>query len=146
MKNHLFRIILVAASIITLTNFISCSEEDPDDLLISGATHFDPPAWIEGKWANDVDSTTYFYEFGESDFINKVQNTKQSFNYFINLSQTNVSPTERFVLIEEEKSNSRYKFQIKSLSTTLNFDFEKTSDSTMVDNENPVFESYARFN
>jgi len=136
---------LVAASFVTLTNLTSCADEDPDDLLISGATHFNPPTWIEGKWANDLDSTTYFYQFEENDFVNKIGNATQSFNYLINISQTNISPTERLVLIEQVKSNSRYKFQIKSGAMVYEFDFEKTSDSTMVDNANPTFEFFERF-
>ena len=118
--------------------FVSCDEDDvSEELIISNATHFNPPAWIQAKWSTDMELDTYLYEFTSDDFIQKILNITQSYNYIINVSAT--VPSEKYTLVEEIKSDTRYKFKLVSNAGSLSFDFEKTGAKTMKDNENPIF-------
>lgn len=145
MKNYLLQLMFVFATISTFSTLTACTEDETDDYLMSDAIHFNPPGWIQGKWSANLDDNSYFYEFESGDFINKIQNTTQSYNYFINASQMSPSPSERFVLVEEIKTSSRYKFQIKSPSITLSYDFEKLNDTLMIDKNNPVLDSLVKY-
>ncbi len=140
MKKNIFRLMLALAMAAT---FVSCSADDEsEELIISNAKHFNPPTWIQGKWSEEMDTGTYLYEFTLDDFLQKILNITQSYNYIINVSAT--EPSERFTLVEEIKSDTRYKFKLVSNSGSLSYDFVKTGANTMKDNENSVM-SFIKF-
>ncbi|MBS7333741.1 MAG: hypothetical protein KIG88_09130 [Weeksellaceae bacterium] len=51
MKKQLFRFAFAFSMVATITSFSSCTDDDTEEIdEVNNRTHFNPPAWIQGKW------------------------------------------------------------------------------------------------
>lgn len=135
MKKIIYRItfaVFVAASMVSCT---SLEEEEEFDLEIpiGNDTHFNPPAWIQGKWGGQYDEITeYDYEFTTNNFLQKISTSVQDNNAFINFA--NIGGSRNMYVVEEINTSNRYKFSIKAIQgTSFEYDFQLQADSTMLD-------------
>ena len=91
----------------------------------SNKTHFSPPNWIQGVWADEA-INYHGFKFTKNDFIVHYDYTYDygiSYNSRINLISHSLSATEQI-------SSSEYHITILHLSTnTTDYNFTKVSDN-----------------
>lgn len=147
MKKHLLKLMFATLTIASLTSFVSCSDDDSDELTISDTKHFNPPAWVQGKWAQESFPEMVQHQYTADDYLQVVMNMTQSYNFLINASQINPIAGERMTLVEEIKTDTRYKYQIISQGSTISHDLEKIGPNKMRDNaEMDGFNVYVKVN
>ena len=140
------RILLTLVLAVTVGGtFTSCTTDYFEEYIISTATYFAPPAWIEGRWAPESNDTVFKYDFTADDFIVNTNNVLQSYNRLINLSR--VVDGDQLFLTEEVATSLQYKFTITAADgTIMTFDFLKIDENTFVDQSDPANPvTYVRF-
>ncbi|KAA2224746.1 hypothetical protein [Chryseobacterium sediminis] len=112
-------LLLPLLSILLLTLSCSGNDTEQEPTTLSQTKHFNPPAWIKGKWIFRDSPTGQDFKFTNDDFITE----NKSFNDMINQSKdkTNVIAIEN-----EYSSNENYKFKITTRSKTSNYYDEQT--------------------
>jgi len=144
MKKTILRLMFAAALTATFTTVTSCGSDDSEEFSISDEKHFNPPTWIQGKWADEFDEgDQYSYEFKADNFIMKAANGSQDFNAYINLA--NASGMRMMSVEEEVKTETRYKFVIKTIGgMDITHDFQLQSNGSMKDMESLSSWSYIK--
>lgn len=109
---------------------VSCSKSDDNGGKKEQTQNkkFNPPAWIQGTWANEDTDDFLKYRFTQDNFCTTVGPSEQCWKELVNMSAPNFEVT-----LVEKATDQEYKVSITQMGSTINYHFVKISNNTIED-------------
>jgi len=112
--------------VLSLFLLLSCSSSSDDN---NSSNLFNPPAWIQGSWSNEIAS----FIFKKNDFCTRVSNLESCLNdNLLAAKKSGVS-----VNVDEEISENEYKFSYTIQGQTSYYHFKKITNAE-IELVNPI--------